>query len=279
MEIKTSQKIIDYIANKGQATGNELADYLGITTRAVRKQLNGLLAEGKLYKIGRPPKVFYLVSKEEKPEEKYHTNPSLKKIIDENFLVITPSGEKEEGFSGFVYWCNKQKLPVEKTAVEYEKTLKKYAPYKKDGLIDGMYKIKNTFDQVFLDNVFYIDFYSIERFGKTKLGQILLYAKQSQNRTLIKELVDQIKPKITSLIEQFNIDAVGYIPPTVKRETQLMKELERQLNLSVPIINLVKVKTPVAVPQKTLTSSRIVLRTQKIPLSLTILRDIRLFFS
>lgn len=72
MEVKTSQKIVDYIANKGQATGNELAGYLGITTRAVRKQLNGLLEEGRLYKIGRPPKVFYLVSKEEKPEEKYH---------------------------------------------------------------------------------------------------------------------------------------------------------------------------------------------------------------
>ena len=32
-----------------------------------------------------------------------------------------------------------------------------------------------------------------------------------------------------------------------------MKELERQLNLSVPTINLVKIKTPVAVAQKTLT--------------------------
>ena len=31
-----------------------------------------------------------------------------------------------------------------------------------------------------------------------------------------------------------------------------MQELERQLNLSLPTIELVKVKTPVAVPQKTL---------------------------
>ncbi len=42
------------------------------------------------------------------------------------------------------------------------------------------------------------------------------------------------------------------MPPTVKREVQLMRELEQQLNLPLPIINLVKVKTPVAVPQKTL---------------------------
>ena len=252
MEVKTSQKILDYIGNKGQATGNELADYLGITTRAVRKQLNSLLEDGRLYKIGRPPKVFYLVSKEEKPEEKYHIDPSIKKIIDEYFLVITPSGEKQEGMSGFIYWCNRQKLPIEKTALEYETTFKKYAPYKKDGLIDGMYKIKTTFDEVFVDKMFYIDFYSIERFGKTKLGQMLLYAKQSQDRGLIKELVNQIKPQIESLIKKSNVDAVGFIPPTVRRETQFMRELEKNLNLPVPTINLVKVKTPVVVPQKTL---------------------------
>ncbi|MFH1657026.1 MAG: HTH domain-containing protein [bacterium] len=40
---KTSQKIIDYIQNKRQATGHELADYLGISDRAVRKQLKSLL--------------------------------------------------------------------------------------------------------------------------------------------------------------------------------------------------------------------------------------------
>ncbi len=167
-------------------------------------------------------------------------------------MVITPAGKKEGGFHGFIYWCNKQNLPIEKTALEYEKTLKKYIPYKKDGFIDGMYKLKHTFDKVFIDKVFYIDFYSIERFGKTKLGQLLLYAKQGQNKALIKELIDQIRTKVLVLLTRFKVDAVGYVPPTVKREIQLMKELEQQLGLSTPTINIVKVKTPVTVPQKTL---------------------------
>ena len=252
MDEKTSEKIIKYIEGKGQATGNELARFLGITTRAVRKQLGNLLEEGRLYKIGRPPKVFYLIASGKKPIETVNINSKLRKLIDENFLVITPAGQRDAGLPGFIHWTMKQGLPVEKTAFEYEKTLKKYLPYKKDGLIDGVYKIKHTFNKVFLDKVFYLDFYSIERFGKTKLGQLLLYAKQSQDKTLIAELVEKIKPQIFSLIEKFEIEAVGFIPPTVKRETQLMKELERQLNLSLPTINLVKVKTPVAVPQKTL---------------------------
>lgn len=97
-----------------------------------------------------------------------------------------------------------------------------------------MHKIKGTFPDTAVDKLFYLDFYSIERFGKTKLGQLLLYAKQSQNRGLIKELVDQIRPQIEKLIKKYKIEAVSFIPPTVKREVQLMKELERQLHLTNP---------------------------------------------
>ena len=252
MEIKTSQKIIDYIKEKGQASGRELTQYLGITSRAVRKQLNGLLDEKILYKIGKPPKVFYLLAENKKEVTETKIDSKTKKLITENFFLITPSGERKEGVEAFIEWCQKRGEPVEKTAKEYAESLKKYAQYKKSGLIDGGYKLKRTFKNVYLDKVFYLDFYSIERFGKTKLGQLLLYAKQSQNQTLIDELVEKIKPRINSLIKKYKIEAVGFIPPTVKREVQLMKELEKRLGLSLPTISLIKVKTTVTVPQKTL---------------------------
>ena len=250
--MSTTDKIIEYIKSRGQVTPADLSRHLGINRTATHRQINKLLGEQLIYKIGKPPKVFYLLSEEKKKTNVEEVDPKLKEIVERNFLVISPAGERRTGWSGFVYWCDKHKLPLEKTAREYQTTLSKYAQYKKGGLIDGRYKIKHTFDQIFVDQVFYLDFYSLERFGKTKLGQLLLYAKQSQSRDLIKELVDQIRPQVVSLLKRFKIEAVGYIPPTVKRETQLMKELERQLNLPLPTINLVKVKTPVAVPQKTL---------------------------
>ena len=247
------QRIIDYIKEKGQSSADEMTNFFGVSRQIIHRHLSQLVKEGFIYRIGKPPQVYYLINKEESSKNEDTVSESLKNIINENYLVITPSGEQKDGWNGFTYWCDKQKLPLGKTAIEYERTLKKYAPYKKDGLIDGMYKIKHTFDHIYLDKVFYLDFYSIERFGKTRLGQLLLYAKQSQNKGLIHELVMQIKPKIDQLLKKFTIDAVGFIPPTVRREVQLMKELERQLNLPVPSINLVKVKTPIAVPQKTLT--------------------------
>ena len=81
----------------------------------------------------------------------------------------------------------------------------------------------------------------------------MLYAKQSQSKKLITELIHEIKPRIELFIKKWKVDAVGFIPPTVKRELQLMKEIERQLNLSLQIISLVKVKKEISVPQKTLT--------------------------
>jgi hypoxanthine-guanine phosphoribosyltransferase len=141
---------------------------------------------------------------------------------------------------------------IKKTADEYLKTLEKYNQYKKDGLIDGLKKLQHTYTDVYLDQVFYLDFYSIERFGKTKLGQLLLYAKQSQNKKLMLELTQIARPAIERIIQLYQVDAIGFIPPSVRRETQLMRELQRRLDIALPTIAIEKIKTEIVVPQKTL---------------------------
>ena len=176
----------------------------------------------------------------------------IKKYIDEHYLFITPSGKKEDGWEGFVYWCKRTNQPISKTANEYYQTSKKYDLLKRNNLLNGSSKLQTTFQFVYLDYLYYLDFYSIERFGKTKIGQMLLYAKQSQNKTLIRELSQLIKKRIEFVIQKHKVDAVGFIPPTVKREVQFMRELEKNIALNTPSISIVKIKTDVAVPQKTL---------------------------
>lgn len=249
----TTNKILEYIRKNNQATGSELANIFDISDRAIRKQLSKLLENNEIYKIGKPPKVYYLINKDKKTIIIENTiNDKVAKEIEKKFLIITPSGEKKEGISGFIYFCKKNNLPIDKTAIEYLRTIAKYDKYKKNGLIDGFEKIKKTFNNIYLDKVFYLDFYSIERFGKTRLGQLLLYAKQSQNKTLMHEIIIEIKPKIDSLIKKYKIDGLGFIPPTVKREIQLMKVLEKGLKEDIRKVKIVKIKTMIAVPQKTL---------------------------
>jgi len=255
MKNRTSQRIINYLRKNKQASGVELADFISISDRAVRKQLKNLLDKGVICKIGKPPKVFYLI-KEKKITHAIDSFVSFDKnkikTIEENYLIITPSGERKEGLEGFIYWCDKNKLDVKKAIDDYIKTIGKYNNYRKQGIIKGDYKFKNTFKEVFLDNVYYLDFYSIERFGKTKLGQLLLYGKQSGNKKIIREIIEIIRPKIEKIIKLHKIDAVGFIPWTVKREIQIMREFEKGLKLNLGRILIEKVKTEITVPQKTL---------------------------
>ncbi len=249
----TSDKIINYISRNGQASGKELTDYLeNISGRAVRKQLKNLTDKNILQKIGKPPKVYYLLAADKKIARTINIDQKALNIINKRYLYITPTGEAKEGLAGFLVWCEKTKQDPVKTANEYITTLKKFDRFKKNDLIDGMPKMKNTFKNVFLDKIFYLDFYSIERFGKTKLGQTLLYAKQSQNISLIRRLVDEIRPEIVRLIHSQNIDGILFIPPTVKREIQFMKELEEKLRLPINTLSVTKIKTEIIVPQKTL---------------------------
>ncbi|HBU07447.1 MAG TPA: hypothetical protein DEB09_05190 [Candidatus Magasanikbacteria bacterium] len=252
MKTDTKERIIGYIKQKNEVTANELAGFLGISAPALYKQLNKLIEDKVLSKSGKPPKVFYYLTPNVTEQAPGLLDQKLANFINENYLFVSPVGSLLEGVEGFNYWCGQNNLSVEKTVEEYEKTLQKYLSLKHGGLLDGRKKIQDTFKEVFLDEIYYLDFYSIERFGKTKLGALLLYAKQSQNKMLIRKIAELVRDKIVQLIKEKKIDAIGFVPPTAQRRVQLQKELEKMLMLNLPVINLVKATGEVAVQQKSL---------------------------
>lgn len=130
--------------------------------------------------------------------------------------------------------------------------MKKYEKLKNNNFYDATNKLKNSFKKVCADKLLYADFNSIEIFGKTKLGQMVLYAKQSQNRKEMKKITELLKDNIHDLIKREKIDSVIFVPPTVKREYQFMTFLERNLELNLPKIKVIKKINDIAVPQKTL---------------------------
>ena len=249
----TKSKILQYLTQNGHTAGSELSDHLELSDRAIRKQLSNLLEEGMVSKIGIPPKVYYFISQEKPLDGTPLLNKAVEDFINANYLYISPTGERGDGINGFMEWCKRTKQPVEKTATDYFKTVNKYNKFKRHGLINGTLKLKNTFSKVGLERLYYLDFYSIDRFGKTKLGQMLLYAKQSQNKKLMKEISISIRSQIVKLIERLNITSIGFIPPTVKRQFQFMRLLEKNLKINLNKVLISKAKIPYMVPQKTLT--------------------------
>ena len=251
-------QIVEYLKVHQEASVNELQGQIGASRQMLHRILSRMLQEGYLQKLGRAPTVFYRLNRLSatgKEDELVVLKEDELAFLKEHFLQVSERGEKLEGAEAMKAWCRRQKLPLEKTVHEFINTRKKYLNYfLANGLIDGTDKLLGTkgFDAIAVDRMFYCDFYAIERFGKTRLGTLLHYAKQGQNMHLMQEIITGTKERVNALIEKESIDAVGYIPPTIKRHLQLMTVLQKGFNLSLPHLNLVKVTGTIPVPQKAL---------------------------
>lgn len=255
--MKIKHKIEIALKEKGDLSVKELVDMLHVSKQAIHIALNQLLEQDAIVKFGRTPKTIYRLKAENTAiaTDFAAINSDAQKYLAKNFLLITEIGKMMEGIEGFNHWCKKRNLPLEKTVDEFLKTRKKYDPYFTTfGIIDGKEKITTTkgYDKIYLDEILYLDFYAIERFGKTRLGTLLHYAKQGQNKFLMKILLTEIKQKVELLLKKNKFDAVGFVPPTIRREVQIMKYLETHLKINLPKINIQKISGIIPVPQKSL---------------------------
>ncbi|MCP4460014.1 MAG: hypothetical protein GY816_18625 [Cytophagales bacterium] len=253
------QNVISLFEEEKELSVKEITDILNVSKQMIHLVVKSLIAENYIEKLGRTPKTIYrLLDTPTEADTALKIDLSISDIefLENQFLVVTETGNMMSGLPAFTFWCKRRNLPIEKTISEFIKTKNKYEPYYESyGLIDGMGKLGNTkgYDQIWLDHLNYLDFYAIERFGKTKLGTLLHFAKQGQNKHLMSILLKEIKGRIHDFLKSTKIDAVGFVPPTIRREIQLMKFLQNQLKINLPILDIKKISGIIPVPQKSLT--------------------------
>jgi HTH domain len=253
--MKIKDKIIKLLKERGELSVKEMIDGLGVSKQAIHKSILSLLETADIVKLGKAPKTIYRLNEKQTintPAVKIDSESAI--FLNKNFLLITELGEMKEGVEGFEIWCRQRKLPLEKTIAEFISTKDKYEKYYAGGIVDGTDKLVNTkgYDKIFLDKVYYLDFYAIERFGKTRLGTLLHYAKQGQNKMLMSKIVAEIKPALESLVKKEKFNAVAFVPPTIRREVQIMKYLETHLKINLPVVKIQKISGIIPVPQKSL---------------------------
>lgn len=254
----TEVKILDYIQANTQATPKEMAESIGVSPQMIHRTLRKLVDESIIEKIGTAPQVHYRhISKTFKVLSDLSQNFDIdeKRIIEENFYTITPDGKELFGMKAFTTWCAQRKYDVTKKAEEYVEMYKKYnsGNTEKTGL-DATSKIQSSFtkENIFLDTLIYLYPYSLPVFGKTKISEMLFHAKQNQDAQLMKRVFEMIHNKLMTVIEHIKPDAIGFIPPTLTRKKQLMKELQSFLKIGIPLISIQKIKTPITIQQKSL---------------------------
>lgn len=251
------EKIIAFFEAERELTAKELIIKLQVSKQMIHIVLKSLVETSFIEKYGRPPKTIYRLLEDagSKPEV------SLPKIsidkstfLENSFSVVTDKGDLITGLEAFAQWCKKRNQPLLKTIDEFIKTKEKYNNYyDQNGMVNGSVKLINTYKgDVFLASIYYMDFYAIERFGKTRLGTLLHYAKQGQNIFLMNNMMNEIRDNIISFTNSNKFDAVGFVPPTIRREVQIMKFIKENLQIALPILDIKKTSGLIPIPQKSL---------------------------
>ncbi len=252
----TKVRIVSYIRTNGQARVKYLAEHLGIGTVALHRQLKSLVESGKLIKAGSVPKVFYTLASPspEKIETKSH---DASQLLDKYFAYVDPTGRFVTGITGFRIWLknvNKSDQEASLLARYIKDREELHSLFSPQGWIDATQNVARTFGaDMSLDGVYYQDFYSLPTFGKTRLGTLMLYAKQSENRELIWQTTDESHDTLHKLTRFLHVDAVGFLPHSILRKVQFLKEYAKRSQVSLPKIDMTKAyHGKIRVAQKTL---------------------------
>ena len=255
VKVKSEEKIIALLRKKEMSTVEEVTQLTGFSRQYIHKLLDRLIDKGDVEKNGKTPHVFYRLVDIELKESIPTISLENERFLNEHFMLVQAMGNLLNGVEAMQYWCRIQGLDFDKTVEEYVETRKKYLDYfNKNGFIDGIQKLKNTkgIKEIGVDYLYYFDFYAIERFGKTRLGTLMHYAKQGQNKSLMKLVVSETKYRLISFIETNNIEAIVYVPPTIKRTLQIMDYFQKNMGVNLPEIKVQKIRNNIVIPQKAL---------------------------
>jgi ubiquinone biosynthesis protein Coq4 len=253
--VKTDDRILKFLKENDASSIDKLANGLSISRQYLHRKVKELVEQNKLIKMGEAPHVYYNIAPFITSEKNELVPYEKEQFLNQHFMIIDALGNQLIGLSAMQYFTSNQQLPLLKTIDEFIQTRKRYlAFYNDEHLIDGIQKLENTkgIGEIGVDEFYYLDFYAIERFGKTNLGCLMHYAKQGQNKKLMKDIADNIRNRVLNFITLHQIDAVLFVPPTIQRKVQIMSTLEKLLALGIPTINVKKVTNAIAVPQKAL---------------------------
>ncbi len=256
MYTQTKSQIIEIIKKNGDTQVRELVSQLGITQAAIHRALNKLIAENILCKKGSPPKVFYSLARVLPAHPLLQLTLQQEKILADNYLYIDPTGLFSYGTDGFLQWmrATKNNQKVEKCIEEYIQILQESDQHKnKYKIIDATARVQKILQPNYLDQVFYFDFYSLVKFGKTQIGQLLLHGKQAQDKKIIQKLSAQIKKVVEEICKKEKIEAIVWAPHSIPRKVPFLKEVEKNLALPLPTVEVIKAyRGPIPIAQKSL---------------------------
>ena len=230
------EQIIEYIKSRSQTRVDDLWRHLKISRVLIHRYLKEMLGEGKLARVGKPPLVFYIHLNGDLAgvKEEFEIPKKISDVIENDYLYVSPLGEIIEGIEGFLRWVkdikeDRRAVPLAKEYVQSRSYADSYI--NRFGYINATKRIGSIFPDTALDRLYYLDFYSLPKFGKTKLPRKYQFQKEMEKKIasklprieLVKAYIGDIPvaQKTLSKLEDRVINARGSI--FIKNETKHYK--------------------------------------------------------
>lgn len=265
-KVTSLQPVLDcFVWDTYYLKASEITEKLWKWRTIVHKYLKELVAQWKLRKVWLGSRAVYeLVWKistisqnvaEKTPQKQSSLSYDIIEVLQESFYKFAENGEILEWVTWFNKRCTLRNLPVEEKAKTYYKVKTHIDTLKNScGVIETSSTFVKHVHTMYLDKVYYADQYNWMEFGRGKLAEMTFFAKQSQNKKLINQCIDMIIHKIICIVEKKDIDSIAIVPPSIARVNQLLKILQKKLQvLWYPIVGIVKYyPNQIPVPQKSL---------------------------
>ncbi len=261
-EYQSLQQILEMFQGNELLWWTEISNRLWKSRVVVHRYLKELVTQNKLKKIGKPPHTKYQKVWEEKTKHTPITENNIfipdfktRKTIDEIFYKFSPDGKLLQWLSGMILWCNVRNLDIEEKVKSYLSIDSHINSLQNScGLISAKASFWKHFEKVYLDEIYYSDQYKWMEFWRGKLAEMTFYAKQSQDKKLISQAIDEILPKLECAIVNEKFDAIAITPWSIHRKNQLLQFLKNKLkHLWIPFINIIKYyPNNIPIPQKSL---------------------------
>lgn len=253
----TKEKIVKLIEKKYPLSATDIIAHFPINRTILFRHLKDLREQGFIKKIGSWPKVVYMpADKETKTDNDDFSLFSFHDIqrLDQQYLFYESDGTELVWFQWFVSRCRERNLIPYEQYQHYKSIVQSIDQQKnKSGLISVYKKLQQQNADIYLDEIYVSDSYQLGQFGKSPLGSLAFYAKQSQNRSLAKQIIQRIDRGIQRLIKEKNIEAICFAPISIQRKIQLMDILKKELTIHLPLIELYKLfPNNVVIPQKSI---------------------------
>lgn len=250
-------KILQLLQKQGPMGPTAISTRLQISPQMVHRHLKNLLMTRDVRRQGEPPKVLYIAALKPITHQFPVLVPDAQEYIDQHYLTVKPDGEVMVGLLGFQWWALKthQHRNFNALALEFITMHKKLVNQYRNqlGVIDATFKIRDTFDSCYLDYLFYQEFYSLPKFGKTKTGQMVMLGKSGQDVKFIHMLADMCRQSILNIIEFYQIDGVIFTPHSIPRKISFLGMFKLFLDLNIPCSTMLKVfVNDIPVAQKSL---------------------------